>query len=60
MRSGENIYLYQTEQKSNSIPCPEDLVRTFFESLEPTEPPSGHAVLPYIKGLTEPLTHCKN
>ena len=23
---------------------------------EPTEPPSGHAVLPYIKGLTEPLT----
>ncbi len=44
------------EQKSNSIPCPEDLVRTFFECLEPTEPLSGHAVLPYIKGLTEPLT----
>ena len=44
------------EQKSNSIPCPEDLVRTFFESLEPTQPPSEHAVLPYIKCLTEPFT----
>ncbi len=26
------------------------------ESLEPTVPPSGHALLPHIKGLTEALT----
>ena len=36
-------------------PTPEELVRTFFESIERTSQHNGYVVLPYIKGLTEPL-----
>ena len=28
----------------------------FIKLVDPTPPPTGHAVLPYIRGLTEPLT----
>ena len=34
-------------------PSPEELVRVFFESVEPST--KEYAVLPYIRGLTEPL-----
>ncbi len=40
--------------KQEIIPPPEDLVKTFFECVEP-ELNCSYAVLPYIKGLTEPL-----
>jgi len=36
-------------------PTPEDLVGIFFEWAEPTNR-RNFAVLPYIKGITEPLT----
>ena len=36
-------------------PSPDELVRTFFESIERTPQHKGYAILPYIKGLTEPL-----
>ena len=35
---------------------PEDLVRMFFVSVDRDNKPKDCAVLPYIKGLTEPLT----
>ena len=42
-------------KRKKTTPSPEQLVRTFFESVERTQQHSGYAVLPYIKGLTEPL-----
>jgi hypothetical protein len=39
------------QQKKTS---PEELVREFFERVDPSTK-VGYAVLPYIKGLTEPL-----
>ncbi len=36
------------------MPSPEELVRMFFENVEP-ESNSSYAVLPYINGSTEPL-----
>ncbi len=51
-------FLQQVEQKrvmfKNRTPPPEELVRSFFELVEPKTNRS-YAVLPYIKGLTEPL-----
>ena len=51
-------FLQQVEQKrvmfKNRTPPPEELVRLFFELVEPKTNRS-YAVLPYIKGLTEPL-----
>lgn len=38
------------------IPEPEELVREFFASVDPPITSSRYAVLPCIKGLTEPLT----
>ena len=43
-------------QTEKATPSPEELVRTFFELTEPSEPCAGHATLPYIKGITEPLS----
>ena len=40
--------------KTELVPSPEDLVRMFFENVEP-ERNFTYAVLPYINGLTEPL-----
>ena len=40
--------------KQEFLPPPEDLVRMFFECVEP-KLNCSYAVLPYIKGLTEPL-----
>jgi hypothetical protein len=51
-------FLQQVEQKhvmfENRTPPPEELVRSFFDLVEPKTNRS-YAVLPYIKGLTEPL-----
>ena len=42
-------------QTAKTTPSPEDLVRQFFELVDPTEPSTGYATLPYIKETTEPL-----
>ena len=51
-------FLQQVEQKrimqQDQTPSPEELVRLFFDSVE-TKTNYNYAVLPYIKGLTEPL-----
>ena len=51
-------FLQQGEQKrvmfKNRTPPPEELVKSFFELVEPKTNRS-YAVLPYIKGLTKPL-----
>ena len=39
-----------------AIPSPEELVGMFFRWTEPPDSKNGFAVLPYIKGVTEPLT----
>ena len=43
-------------QTEKATPSPEELVRKFFELIEPSEPCTGYATLPYIKGITEPLS----
>jgi hypothetical protein len=55
-----NKFLQQVEHKriiqQNQTPSPEELVRLFFDSVETkTNYNYAYAVLPYIKGLTEPL-----
>ena len=42
-------------KRKKTTPSPKQLVKTFFDSVERTRQHSGYAVLPYIKGLTEPL-----
>ncbi len=44
------------KQKNRTVASPEELVRSFFGLVERKAPPAGIAVLPYIKGLTEPLS----
>ena len=41
---------------SETTPSPEELVGMFFKWADPSNSDSGFAVLPYIKGLTEPLS----
>ena len=52
------IFLDEVEKrrakKTEFVPSPEELVRMFFENVEP-ENNSSYAVLPYINGSTEPL-----
>ena len=43
-------------QTEKATPSPEELVRSFFELIEPSELYAGYTTLPYIKGITEPLT----
>ena len=43
-------------QTDKNTPSPEDLVRTFFQQVDPSEPYIGYATLPYIKGITETLS----
>ena len=43
------------QERKKVTPSPEELVRTFFETIERTLQHKGYAILPYIKGLTEPL-----
>jgi len=44
------------KQLSPTVPPPEELVSMFFKWAEPSETYQGFACLPYIGGLTEPLT----
>ena len=52
------IFLDEVEKrrarKTEIVPSPEELVRMFFENVEPKNN-SSYAVLPYINGITEPL-----
>ena len=41
---------------SPTVPPPEDLVSMFFKWADPSDTHKGFACLPYISGLTEPLT----
>jgi hypothetical protein len=41
--------------RQQKTPSPEELVREFFERVVDWDTKVGYAVLPYIKGLTEPL-----
>ena len=45
--------LIAKQKRKNTTPSPEELVRTFFESVQRMQQYNGYAVLPYIKGLTE-------
>ena len=51
----KNIQAKKT-RSSTTIASPEELVGLFFKMVEPTEPSKSFASLPYIKGVTEPLT----
>jgi hypothetical protein len=46
----------KTQTEKTAVPSPEELVKTFFELVEPSETCIGYATLPYIKGITEPLS----
>ena len=48
--------MQKRQMKTETIPEPEELVREFFASVNPPITSIGYAVLPYIKGLTDPLT----
>ena len=45
--------------KEQHKPSPEEMVKKFFEKVDP-KPNINYAVLPYIKGLTEPLKRILN
>ena len=51
----QNIQAKKTRPPTSNV-SQEELVRMFFEMVEPTESRKSFATLPYIKGLTEPLT----
>ena len=52
------IYDVQTKKtQSSTVPSPEELVEMFFKLVDPTMSRNSFASLPYIKGVTEPLTH---
>ena len=51
------------QRREKRVAKPEDLVGIFFAWVDPDKSPNGYATLPYITGLTEPLTrtqrkHC--
>ena len=48
-------YIRQGKNRIRRVASCRWALRTFFESVERTQQHSGYAVLPYIKGLTEPL-----
>ena len=52
--------ILKTTSTPEIIPFPEELVGMFFRLIDPPDSQNGFAVLPYIKGLTEPLTRILN
>ena len=52
--------ILKKKSTSEVIPSPEELVGMFFKWSDPPGPHYGFAVLPYIKGVTEPLTRILN
>ena len=51
----QNIQAKKTRSSTTNV-SPEELVGMFFRMVEPTESRKSFASLPYIKGVTEPLT----
>ena len=51
-----NNYPSFSKPPTHAIPSPEELVDMFFKWFEPQENPNGFAVLPFINGVTQPLT----
>ena len=49
------ISMVTKTQTAKTTPSPENLVRQFFELVDPSEPSTGYVTLPYIKGITKPL-----
>ena len=52
--------ILKKKSTSEVMPSPEELVGTFFKWTDPPDSQNGFAVLPYIKGVTEPLTRILN
>ena len=52
--------ILKKKSTSEAIPSPEELVGMFFKWTERPDSQNGFAVLPYIKGVTEPLTRILN
>ena len=50
-----HISMVTKTRRAKTTPNPEDLVRQFFQLVDPSEPSTGYATLPYTKGITEPL-----
>ena len=50
------ISIIQTSKTLNPAPTPEELVKMFFDWVDPANAVQGFATLPYISGITEPLT----
>ena len=51
----KNIHVKSTRSSTTNV-SPEELVGMFFKVVEPTESRKSFASLPYIRGVTEPLT----
>ena len=49
------LKMKSSTQRTNSIPTPEELVCMFFKWAAPSDL-SSYAVLPYINGISQPLT----
>ena len=49
------LNMKSSTQRTNSIPTPEELVCMFFKWATPSDL-SSYAVLPYINGISQPLT----
>ena len=52
--------ILKKKSTSEAIPSPEELVGMFFKWTDPPDSQIGFAVLPYIKGVTEPLRRILN
>ena len=55
-QTGKIISSVRNRSFYTRIPTSEELVKDFFDLVEPIDAPTGFAVLPYIRGRTEPLT----
>ena len=55
-RSDGQDYILNKKPPPSTVPPPEELVSMFFKWADPSNMYQGFACLPYISGLTEPLT----
>ena len=62
MATNQQLISNILKKKSTSevIPSPQELVGMFFKWTDPPDSQNGFAILPYIKGVTEPLTRILN
>ena len=58
--SANILNILKKKSTSEVIPSPEELVGMFFRWTDPPDSQNGFAVLPYIKGITEPLARILN